>query len=1369
MTTTEAPSAIQEWFRQNRLSRAQFGAVLSALEDVGGATLTGVGTVLRQPPFKQIGQALEFEQQKLGVPITDALLTPFKPFLPEEVERGIVSVGSAFLTPSSLALFFIPIGRGIQAGRLIAKGVGTAATTGSAAKGAAVARLGLRELFAPSSRQIARLMVARRSGLSLEELMPKLLAERRVADEVLSVETQLKSLRKMTSRRWQTERVKFGKDDMDFVESIILSDLPAGASAKEAVQHLQNNAWWSGLIRGDAIDPKQLPDNVGLFARLWNPLKGVPFIGPGLEVATRLTQPIALMSAPVRRAWVSASGIGSGWNWQANVGRDTIGRFMESAFGRKAVLGELTKVKYTGPPLAKRATDVIRRNGWDDLDPKQVEAALRGVKGRLVDVAEHPEWYQLSKYQRDVLARVQRIYNGDRAEALAVGVNIGEVNYAYVPHRLPASLLTPGKTQKLTEFVAGLSSQPRFAPMFRRRRYDFDSFVVRAQEIGERAGAFGFETAGPGIETNILALADWRLGHAARKKAEQYYFQILKRQPETASLVGRPSVLGPRLRTALEAEGFPFEQATEALAAVPGGKALARQAGRRVQATGRELRLKGVNEFTPGTDLLGMSREANSLLTGSIRREEGIERTLGKGLDFMRATLLSADISPVGMVQGFRVFSADPIAYLAQIGEGASWLTTRHGKQLWALQNLPNIRHWTKNGLALGNVLDIRPEMLERVTIGIMGKKIPTPFSVIGFMNRQLMDAVQVAKLRIANTMASTIALSQRSAQAAEVASDLPWFRRARSKLGSRWQEADFDEVSRAVADGLNNAIGPVNFNMVNRDGAASFAEKFLILTPSWTRGNVGQVVNAFKTGPKGIMARWLLMNQLGTAAFLSSKLSMAFTGQLPSFDPRDNDFLSVRMPWGRFNIMPAMPVYRLPARLMLGRDDFDSIEGRWTEFLRFSETRMGQVPRIAIDLIQGQDFLGRRIDDKSLFFLKELLPIIGQEIVETRQEGGVSGSELAQRLTFEFLGSTVIPKTPFQLERERIEELEGKPFDEVERAQIRRLRKSDPVLKNLRQRQREYRQERGGALNQFFDILDERTGKLQATMDEFLRVNPPNSPGFMAAFASLSSDELANRAIASEEAKRALGIEDEDIERAPIKILRDALAIEYWTVRPELEHCRVSTDADQCEDEAWSLFRDRRQAVLARAPSGEIRRYIIEEFTATRYAGNPTAEEFERRRVQAQLAANEFFETSPYLLPTGREMPKEMLDAVFDVRKQIETLMITVGGNFREAAARAGEADARLPSGSRRRVIAALLEIETDPLRRAALGWQILWETSRLRDFLRNPRRDAILLANTDMVKFKPEIFGRFIRRNEIIDQLRGDPEILRIAAAQG
>jgi hypothetical protein len=808
----------------------QFGGLVGAVANpVGAATRffeedqPGGASVLEAG--RQVGKYMEWEQEKIGKPIVQGLLTPFSPILPDAVERGIVGVGSAFFTPSSAAFFLIPIGRAATLGRVMGR-IGGRAAVGeiTGAQAATQARMSLRQMFSPSTRTAAQTMIARRTGAPMHEVIRETIENPAVAKKVFEYEEKFKSLRKATPRRWQSELGRLGADDMDFMERVLFSDLPPKATPAQAQAHFQNNAWWSNLMRGDAIDPRLLTDNVGLTARAWNSFKATPFLGTALEHATGVLQPIAMVSAPLRRLWLTAASHAPGWNWQAKSSRDTVVMMMESGFGTKAVQGELTGLKYVGP--ATRLQD----------------PALKQVTGRLVDVLEHPKYYELTKHQKDVIKRAQRIFDLDRAESLSVGVSMGQVNGGYMPHRIAVEGLTPSDAQKLGEFFARQGTSPRFASLFRKRRYNWDEFVQRADELNQLAASEGFSIVGSGVETDLRVLADWRFGHAARKKVEQFFFHLLARDPDTAGLVFRPSRLGPSLREALTKEGFPFEEVAAGFKEV-GKPQLAQAAGRRVQVGAHELALRPTTGLTD-PKLAQMAKEANALMGGSIRRELGVETSVSKGLDYMRAILLSHDLSPIGLVQGMRVFAADPVAYFAQMGEAATWMMTKQGKRLWGLQNLPNVQFWTRRGLTLGNVLDIRPDMLEKLGPTIYGKKVKTPLAAAGFVNRQLMDVVQVAKLKIANTMLGAMSMAQREPQVASLIEGLPWFKKAKTKLGAQtWQDASFDDMAAAVSDGLNNAIGPINFTAVNQAGVASFGERFLILTPSWTRGNVGQIV----------------------------------------------------------------------------------------------------------------------------------------------------------------------------------------------------------------------------------------------------------------------------------------------------------------------------------------------------------------------------------------------------------------------------------------------------------------------------------------------------------------------------------------------
>jgi len=1376
-----------EFFKTvEHLRGLQFGGVTSLLEDVGEAALKGAGTVLRQPGFKQVGQALEFEQRVIGKPIAKTVIgRPLQGLralgvpVPQQLEAGAVAVGSALFTPSNVAFFLIPFGRAFQAGRLVG-GQAAGAATGriTAAQAAQTSRLGLRQLFAPSTRQTARIMVAKRLEQDPQVVIRRAIKEPKISAEIDFVENQLKIFRTtMSPRLWRKQTQRLQKADAGIFNisiELLFGKLPPNATQSQRLAFFRNEDWLVQFFLDDGIDAGRALDHTGLFGKTWNGLKALPGMGPaltGVETGvTRVTRPVMLVNDVLRRPWLSTSAVVPGLNQEATGRAAWILTGVGRKFGEKAVLGEKVGLRYIGPGTKERAASAIRRNGWDDVDVDSAAKLIDDELNRMGDIVRNPDFYEMSATQRETLRQVRFIEDSDFDAAIARGVGGKAINENYFPQRASVEAMGVPEAARVANTISDITKTPKYAAALRHRKYDWDSFIIRAGDFAKAAEGAGITLTGSGVERNLATLLNWRFGATAKKTAEQLFYQRLAQNPATRSLVRRRRIIfrGKEISEEIASELSPTDFAKVKDDLVE----LFPLTGRKKVAETRTLRDLSlvppsdkslIGKFTSdGRPLRELAREADDLMRGQMRGE-GTESIVSKGLDFMRSILLSADISPIGMVQGVRNFSADPAAYFAQIGEAAAWMTTKHGKRVWAIQNLPNIRYWTHRGLTLGNVQDLRPEMLTRLSAPVLGKK--HPLFAMGWMNKQMMDMVQVAKLKNANTMLGAFAIAQRNGEVAGLLAGLPWFAQARRKLGPKWTQAQYDEVAEALADGLNNAIGPINFNLVNQKGVSETFERFLILTPSWTRGNIGQIVNLSKSGPKGTVARWLLMNQLGTGALLSTKISLAMTGEMPNFDPRASDFLSARLPWGRFNVLPAMPIYRLPARLIVGRDDFGDIEQRQTEFFKFVEGRMGQVPRITFDLMQGHDFLGRKIGNSAFFVGKELLPILGQEMVESLKEGGVSEAELAQRLALEFTGAAVIPKTPFQLERERVEELEGIPFEEVAKAKLRRLRKSDAVLRELRERQRAYRAERGGPLNQFFNILEERTEKLPTTMDEFIRAKPPDTPGFMAAFQDISAEELQARAVAAEAAKEALGIEEGDITDAPERILRDALAIEYWTVRPALEECRVSDDPEGCEDEKWTEFRELRQAVLDKAPSDEIRRYIVEEFSATRYAGNATAEEFERRRVLAQIASSDFFDASPYILPTGEEVPDALLQEIFKVRREANALINQLGISvFNQTG---GQVDT-LPDGTRRKLLGFLLQGATTPLRRTALAFQMLLE-SKAKDLLRNPRRDAILLENPDMIKFRPDVFGRFIRRREILANFADDPEIQRIAAGGG
>lgn len=1333
----------------NNLEPAQFGRIVGgigeALGDVGEAVGRGVTGAL-----ERIGDYLEWEQERIGRPVTRAIgrvFSPLEPVVPDPLERFFNLVGETTLTPSSLALTLLPVGRVATVGRLlIPTGANVLAGRMALSEAANASRLALRQMFAPSTMQAARALTARRLGIPLEQLVREMPRRPDFVQAVLSAEQELKEAARVANpiRLLKAQR-KLSREVFDLETELLFPEMLPEVRANPRGGRLagvyRTAAWWQTLIDKAAVS--RLPDaQVNFLTRLFDPKKVVPLLDRPLgelpvvggaisdlwDVWTRVVQPVARVDSRLRPRWIHAANIGRAWAQHAEVRKQTVLRWLEGAFGRDAVRGAPVKgIEYIGPPAAERF-------GGEGAEY---------VVGTLVDIMHHPEYYRgLSDYQLEVIRRAQNVLDLDRLEAVQAGVSIGEVMTAYVPHRLrPLTRLAPADLMAVEDYLGGLASNPRFARSFRRRQYEWDELVQLAREMSDRLPTALREGPRVAVETDIERLLDWRLGHAARKKTEQYFLRLLARDPSLSRLVHRRTV------------AFTREVVDPATGQVR-RETVARKA--------RELSLKSPEDILE-PELRDVARQAHALMSSRFS-DQGAAAAVDRVVDFLRAIRLTFDLSPLTLVQGVRIFSADPLAWLAMARESATWLFTQEGKRLWALHNLPNVTYWTERGLALGvdNIFDINTESLLRFG--------PTrPFMLpIAAINRHLMDAVNIGKLYLANTMLSTLLLARESPEVLDLVRSLPWVGKALSKMKVPLSAASEDDIARAVAEGLNNAIGPVNFNLVTPQGRSSFLERFVLLTPSWTRGNIGTIANAVKVGPKGLVARWLLANQLALAAFLAQKLSLALSGEDTNLDPTASDFLAVKTPWGRFSVIPSLAIYRYVARIVAGRPgDRDEIDTRFADVLRLWESRLGIGPRIAVDLMTGEDFLGRRVDPMQHYVMRQFLPIVGDEAFQTVTEG-VPAEQAVERLAIQALGGSYVPKTPFQLARDRLEELTGLPAEEIDNATRQRLYAQDPVLRELRERQQFYRRQFGDPVNQFFLATTELRQGMQEAMNLFLQRADRSDPLFYASYARLAGELLQQRAQLAEAYKLALWETPEEAEkalreRAQPGQLRDEKAVEYWSQRPNLEACNAyaGEDYETCIEQMWHEFRRRRETILAGVDEAT-RRYILEEFPAARW-DNPQAKELEIRRVRAQMDAARYFETPRYRLPDGTPMPPEVEAALTKVRQEVNMTIVNALRTLRER----GITVRRLPSGAYRRILLAMLQATPaeDTVRRTAIAFELLWRQPRLQPLLRNPERYRIALQNPDIVLFYPDTVGRSLPR-EVLLQLPQEAAAAALAA---
>lgn len=1192
-------------------------------------------------------------------------------------------------------------------------------------------------------------------------------------------------------------------DEMDQSFRWLISDLPEHAPAQiaeageEAVANWRSSLEWIYNLGAEgAFDPKANPGTVFNWAiRASEPLRQIPLIGRPAAATVggigRFFQPIGGLEQPVAGALISASRYRRASLHHYMQRRSMMEMAVQAKYG-KGLAGEavdILKQGYKGPTIEQRvdkalsnykAFQATKGITFDDAaltDMRQMALKVfRESVGTVEDAFRHQDFYELDDEGRRLFSFMDDALTSDRDSASAFGVSIGRINGDYLPQRRVA-----GEAMKLG--TAGRVTYPR---SFRSRKIEeWDDFMFAAAIDGQD------------VERNITSLLDWRLGQAAEKKSFQVITKMLASNDETARFVERPllsRVKGPiqtrsdEFRNALS-QGLKRDFDPETADTIA-GEIIARMPEKlSIQEAeflmGKEFRLRAASEFTEAADQ-ATARQLEGFFKGG-RTVDVDENFVGRSLEAMRSMLLSMDLSPVAFVQGARLFAQDPISYTRAIGSGAAWQMTQHGRRVWAIQNAPSLRFAARHGLQLGHPLDIRIDLARKPgesLAGWMGRRVTSgvlpPFD---WLNNEMMHTVGAAKLHIFNSTYATLLAAQRNPELWGLLKGhggLPLIRNI-AKANPGWNALAEDDLARAVAQGMNNYIGPVEFSAITADARPSFLERMTILTPSWTRGNIGLIMDAPKAGVKGVMARHLLMNQFALQTSLATKLSLSLSGKMPSFDPTSTDFLAVQAPDFRFQLFPTMSAIRTPFRLLAGRPEGQQFkeEAIWKErgreLTRFFEGRMAQGPRIMADLLQGEDFLGRKIDSQAQFVMKELSPIIVQELWESMDEGHIPPGEVAQRAGLEFMGAQVIPKTPFQLYREQAELLTGQPFDQINSVEKKRLEQAHPELVELRDRQRAYRARRGDALDQFFNMAEDTRVKSNKAINIFLDAKH-GQPGSFAEYAQLSGQELALIGERSDAAIEALFGTREDFEAAlrsrPVVALDEA-AHRYWALSPDdfvdtkgnrwnLQQGFLEVDPDAYRDELWRAFRETRDAQLSQAarefglPQERIEQYVLRDWPSVRWR-DPRAADLESRRVGAQRSLDQLFETSPYRFLGGQEFTPEQLRRTRELRVSIEQILSPLRASFQS-----GGAD--LPTGSKQMAIARVLGETTNDEDKKLLIWLMFWERETFRDFLRNPRRDLILTENPDAIKFYPERV-RFLLSTRLLNTpLGNDPEVVRI-----
>ena len=378
-------------------------------------------------------------------------------------------------------------------------------------------------------------------------------------------------------------------------------------------------------------------------------------------------------------------------------------------------------------------------------------------------------------------------------------------------------------------------------------------------------------------------------------------------------------------------------------------------------------------------------------------------------VDVARATLLNLDFSVGGMRQGLLGMVADPRRALEAYHQAWMVLAQPEGLAIHLVQNAARYQRWSQRGLGINmSPLDI--------TIGLKGtpKSLLDRVPGVGWMyNLQFNTIMRPLKLAVAEANLATLQAVRDGQGLAGVAQSFPLLGRSVRRLGAaQLVGKSDDELAKIAADAANNWVGGIEWARIMA-GRPSTLRKLAILTEGWTRARIGNVVNAPKLSPEGILARRMLAQEMTILVGIATAVNLGVSGSMPRefFDVRSSRFGVIQAPWGNLRLIPHAVEWRTVARAIAGKPaDASDIKARGTAVLDFMEGRVGQFPRVIQDLTTGRDFMGRPIDNQAINFARSFMPIIVQTVWEGL-EANRTASELAFEAGFEFAGATTFPE----------------------------------------------------------------------------------------------------------------------------------------------------------------------------------------------------------------------------------------------------------------------------------------------------------------------------------------------------------------------
>lgn len=447
--------------------------------------------------------------------------------------------------------------------------------------------------------------------------------------------------------------------------------------------------------------------------------------------------------------------------------------------------------------------------------------------------------------------------------------------------------------------------------------------------------------------------------------------------------------------------------------------------------------------------------------------QAGVEDTI----QFFRQALLSSDLSGFSK-QGYDLFTADPMKGMQRFANAAMVATSHEGFMVWMAHNFDGIQRFTNaggtfhmsatdavKGLARGTSLPAPARQIAGALTAIPNKLDEVQYGrFIPMMKTTQFTSLVDLLTHLQNDEAG---IQMFSKHIPVIGNSITKFFKSEAGLANASQH----DIEAAAADMVNNIGGGVNW--AKAWTRPDLWQSAPLLTPGWLRANVGRIVDAARVGdPRGVLARRFLFQNLGISAMISTMFSLAASGRLPTYDPTAGDFLDVQVgpqtevdQGGSIPFMPDKTYIRTIMQAIMGQGAAFSdqpypltkpigavtgkaaIDSRLNTLFRFGEGRLAQLPRLGMDEINGTDIFGRKIDNRLLYAMKNILPIAGQGILDTATGSspgagltGIGAIDKGFGVGMQAAGLNWVPRNPFDV-RDRAIALKGNYLDAADPA----------------------------------------------------------------------------------------------------------------------------------------------------------------------------------------------------------------------------------------------------------------------------------------------------------------------------------------------